>query len=161
MSKFELLSSQLPQGAFLTVKDKDRVNTMTIGWATEGIVWGKEVLTVMVRYSRYTYELIKNADSFTVSVPEPDKMKKELAVMGSKSGRDMDKYRETGLVLSDSREVDTPVVKGCSAYYECDILYRQAMEPASIIKGKGVQERYYESNSDYHVIIYGEIKKCY
>ena len=158
---FDILTEQLPAGAFLTVGKGNRANTMTIGWATEGIVWGRDVMTVMVRYSRHTYDFIKDASSFTVSVPEPGTMKKELAFMGTKSGRDYDKYAETGLVLADSRSVDSPVIEGCAAYYECDIIYRQAMDPYSIIPGKGVQERYYEANNDYHVIYYGQILERY
>lgn len=158
---FDLLTKQLKPGAFLTVKSGDAVNSMTIGWATEGIVWGKNVMTVMVRYSRHTYDLIKNAKTFTVSVPNLNTMNKELAYMGTKSGRDFDKYEETGLVLKDAKSVDTPVIDGCGAYYECDIIYRQAMDPSGIIPGKGVQEKYYENNNDYHVIYYGEIVNCY
>lgn len=158
---FDLLSRQLPKGAYLTVSDGKRVNTMTIGWATEGVVWGRDVMTVMVRYSRHTYDIIKNAKSFTVSVPAYGTQKEELAFMGSKSGRDFDKYEKTGLQTAPARKVDTPVIKGCSAYYECDIIYSQTMEPKGIVMGKGVQEKYYESNNDYHVIFYGEILGCY
>ena len=158
---FALMSDQLAKGAFLTVSDGKAVNTMTIGWATTGIVWGKDVMTVMVRYSRHTYDIIKNASSFTVSIPSVGEMKSELALMGTKSGRDMDKYKATGLKLKDAKSVDTPVIEGAAAYYECDIIYTQAMDPSGIIPGKGVQERYYEGNNDYHVIFYGEIKECY
>jgi flavin reductase (DIM6/NTAB) family NADH-FMN oxidoreductase RutF len=52
---------QLPKGAFLTVKDGDRLNTMTIGWGSIGWIWQKPILMVMVRYSRHTYELIDKA----------------------------------------------------------------------------------------------------
>jgi len=44
--------AKIKKGAFLTVKADDKVNTMTIGWATIGIVWKKEVFMVAVRDSR-------------------------------------------------------------------------------------------------------------
>ena len=56
--------TQLPLGAFLTVKSGDRVNTMTIGWGTIGFMWGKPIMTVMVRYSRHTHQLIKTPPIF-------------------------------------------------------------------------------------------------
>ena len=34
----EEVINQLPKGALLTVKSKDKLNTMTIGWATIGRV---------------------------------------------------------------------------------------------------------------------------
>ena len=158
---FAALSDQLMKGAFLTVSDGKNVNTMTIGWATTGIAWGKPVMTVMVRYSRHTYDIIKNAASFTVSIPDAGSMKEELAYMGTKSGKDHDKYSETGLRCVKSRSVASPVIEGCRAYYECEIIYRQAMDPSGILPSGKAVERFYEGNNDFHVIFYGEIKECY
>jgi hypothetical protein len=45
----------IKKGAFLTVKAGDAVNTMTIGWATMGHIWRKDVLMVAVRKSRHTF----------------------------------------------------------------------------------------------------------
>ena len=45
--------------ALLTAGTLDKFNTMTIGWLTAGIIWGKDVITCYVRPSRYTYEFIK------------------------------------------------------------------------------------------------------
>lgn len=43
--KFNELSKemlqQLQKGAFLTVENGDKVNTMTIGWGSIGIMWNK------------------------------------------------------------------------------------------------------------------------
>ncbi|MCR2031991.1 flavin reductase family protein [Anaerofustis stercorihominis] len=158
---FDLLNKQLSKGVFLTVKNKDKVNTMVIGWATVGRVWGKDIMTVMVRFSRNTYDLIKNADSFTVSVPEYDTMKKEIAFMGTKSGRDFDKYKETGLTLSDAQSVESPVINEAKLHYECKIVYKQSMDPTGIIDYENIEKRFYEGNNDYHMIFYGEILNVY
>src|SRR5665647_3650274 len=82
--------NQLPKGAFLTVKEGDRLNTMTIGWGSIGHIWQKPILMVMVRYSRYTHDLIEKARDFSVSVPALHELKKSLATAGTKSGLDMD-----------------------------------------------------------------------
>lgn len=158
---FELLDKQLPKGVFLTVKNNDKVNTMVIGWATVGKVWGKDVMTVMVRYSRHTYDLIKNAKDFTVSVPEFDTMKDEILFMGRNSGRDYDKYEETNLHLKDAKKVSSPIIEEAKLHFECNILYKQAMDPMGIVDKEEIEERFYEGNNDYHVIFYAEIKDCY
>lgn len=158
---FELLDNQLPKGAFLTVKNNDEVNTMVIGWATVGKVWGKDVMTVMVRYSRRTYDLIKNAKDFTVSVPEFDTMKEEIAFMGTKSGRDFDKYKETNLHLKDAKKVTSPIIEEAKLHFECNIIYKQAMDPMGIVDKEGIEDRFYEGNNDYHVIFYADIEDCY
>ena len=82
--------------ALLTAGDKDKFNTMTISWGQMGTLWNKPVVTAYVRESRYTHEFMDNSEYFTVSF-YPAKFKDVLGVLGSKSGRDMDKMNESGL----------------------------------------------------------------
>ena len=50
---FEQLCENLEgKGVFLTVKDGEFINTMTIGWAQTGFVWGRSVMSVLVRQER-------------------------------------------------------------------------------------------------------------
>ena len=148
----------LAQGSFLTVKSEDEVNTMTIGWGSIGYIWGKPVLMVMVRESRYTYELIENTDEFTVSIPFDGKMKEELSFCGSKSGRDYDKFAECDLITVAGTEVDTPVIKGCDLHYECKIKFKQVMDEDML--EAGYKDKWY-SNGNYHTLYYGEIVASY
>ena len=57
------------QGAFLTAKVDDKVNTMTISWGSVGFMWGKPVFMALIRPQRYTNEFIEKSNSFTVSIP--------------------------------------------------------------------------------------------
>lgn len=146
-------------GAFLTTKYGDDVNTMTISWASLGTIWNKPVMIVAVRYSRHTYKLIDKSNQFTVSVPEFGQMKKELSFCGSKSGRDFNKFEECQLELKAAYDVDTPVISGCKFHFECRTVYKQAMEPGLV--DDGIKKTFYDSNDNYHVIYYGEIVACY
>lgn len=152
------LMEQLPKGAFLTAKWQDKVNTMTIGWGTVGFVWGKPIFMIAVRYSRYTYRLLDNAQEFTVSIPLSNNLKKELGICGSKSGRDMNKFEECGLTIQKGQKISTPVVGECELHYECKVVYQQAMEPKLL--HNDIDEKYYK-NDDFHVIYYGEIVASY
>ena len=102
---------QLPKGAFLTVSHGGRDNTMTIGWGSLGVIWGKPIFSVLVRPSRFTYGLLEASDEFTVSVPLAD-MAKALGVCGSKSGRDIDKFAAAGLQKLPGIKLTTPVIGG-------------------------------------------------
>ena len=82
--------------ALVTAGNEDSFNTMTISWGGMGTIWNKPVATVYVRTSRYTHEFIDNNDYFTVSF-FPEEYKKILGVLGSKSGREMDKMHASGL----------------------------------------------------------------
>jgi flavin reductase (DIM6/NTAB) family NADH-FMN oxidoreductase RutF len=154
----ELLLTHLPKGAFLTVAADGKVNTMTIGWGSVGHCWNKPIVMVMVRYSRYTYELMEKADNFTVSVPLQSDFKKELSIAGSKSGRDMDKFAQLRLKAQDAKKIPSPVIGQCDLFYECRIVYKQPMEPANL--DPQIKQACY-AQGDYHVLYYGEILASY
>lgn len=149
---------QLPKGAFLTVKSKDKLNTMTIGWGNIGYIWNKPIFIVAIRYSRYTYEMIENSNEFTVSVPLKVDMKNELSVCGTKSGREIDKFKELNLTTREGNKVKTPIIDECDLHYECKIVYKQAMEPGLL--DQDIKDLKYKEN-DYHVLYYGEIVDSY
>jgi flavin reductase (DIM6/NTAB) family NADH-FMN oxidoreductase RutF len=159
ISNMELAMENLhKRGAFLTVKKGDTVNTMTISWGDIGYRWSRPILTVMVRQSRYTHELIDSNSEFTVSIPLDDSLKKALAICGTKSGREMDKFKETGISLKASKYLETPIIADCKLHYECKIVYKQDMDPA-LMKDEVLKGSY--SNGDYHTFYYGEIVNCY
>ena len=60
-----------------------------------GTIWGKPMITVFIRPTRYTYEFIKSNEYFTVSFFD-EKYREKLSLIGNKSGRDIDKVKETG-----------------------------------------------------------------
>ena len=155
---FTEASESLPSGAFLTVKDGDELNTMTIGWATIGIVWGKPVLMVMVRKSRHTYQLIENTKEFTVSFAFEGKMQDELDFCGSNSGRDYDKFEECKLEPIPGQKVNTPIIGGCDLHYECETKFKQDMDPEHLVDD--IDNSAY-AQGDYHTLYFGEIVDCY
>jgi flavin reductase (DIM6/NTAB) family NADH-FMN oxidoreductase RutF len=156
MAVYEGVMKQIKEGAFLTVKAGEELNTMTIGWATIGFAWRKPIMMVMVRNSRHTFSLIEKAFDFTVSVPTGD-MKKEIAFCGTKSGRDIDKFKACGLKTSPSRQVSSPTIAVPGIHFECRIVYKNPITPESLT-------REYDSlypAKDYHTLYFGEIQACY
>lgn len=146
------------KGAFLTVKNQDKVNTMTISWGSIGFMWNKPIFIAMVRKSRYTYELIENAASFTISIPYKSEMKSALTICGTKSGRDLDKFAEAKISFSPSTKVDSPIIENCNMYYECKIVYKHPMDNQN--PSPEINKTIYSDN-DYHTLYYGEIVACY
>lgn len=149
---------QLVKGAFLTVKSGTSVNTMTIGWGSIGFIWGKPCFTAMVRYSRYTYELIEKAADFTISIPLHGQMKAALSYCGTKSGKDVDKIKECNLSLNESKMVLSPAIDGCNIYLECKIVYKQPMVEDAL--DEDVKKKSYP-HGDFHEMYFGEIVRAY
>ena len=149
--------TQIKNGAFLTVKSAEAINTMTIGWATLGYVWRKPIIMIAVRLSRHTFTIIETAEDFTVSIPSSD-MKKEIMFCGTQSGRDYNKFKECNLQTSDSQKVITPIINVPGLHYECKIVYKSAMEPTYL--NKDFDTALYPEK-DYHTLYFGEIVDCY
>jgi len=156
MAAYEGVMKQIKEGAFLTVQAGKALNTMTIGWATLGFAWKKPMMMVMVRNSRHTFSLIEKAADFTVSVPAAD-MKKEIAFCGTKSGRDVDKFKECKLKTAPSRQVVSPIIQVPGIHFECRIVYRNAIDPSLL--AREYDPIYPEK--DYHTFYFGEIQECY
>jgi flavin reductase (DIM6/NTAB) family NADH-FMN oxidoreductase RutF len=145
---------QLPKGAFLTVQHGDEKNTMTIGWGSIGFVWQKPIFMVAVRYSRHTYGILEKAKEFTVSFPIKEDLSRELALCGTKSGRDLDKFAAAGITTRPGQVVKTPIIDECSLHYECKVVYQQVMEPGTL--SPEIRTRAY-GKDDYHVLYYGKL----
>ena len=147
----DILSVFDKKWALLTAGNGESFNTMTISWGGLGTIWGKPVATVYVRTSRYTHDFMDANEFFTVSF-YPEESRKILGVLGSKSGRDMDKMKKSGL---------TPVKAGESVSFKeaevtlvCRKLFRQQLEVSNITED--VVKAMYEGQAPHDMYI-GEI----
>ncbi len=151
----KLFSSLEDEGSFLVVENKEgAINVMTIGWAQVGIVWGRRIMSVFIRPSRYTHSLIERAEYFSVCVPPKGKMRRELSFCGSRSARDLNKVKECGFVLENGCRKGIKFIKGSALVYECRIVSRSRIFKEET--DKGIKRDYYPGN-DYHSVYYGEI----
>ncbi len=115
--------------ALLTAGNKDSFNTMTVSWGGMGTIWGKPVATVYVRTSRYTHEFMDREGYFTVSF-YPEEYRKVLGVLGSKSGRDMDKMNASGLTAKALQESVT--FEEAEITLVCRKMFMQRLERSNI-----------------------------
>lgn len=150
------LATQIKQGAFLTVRAGERLNTMTIGWGLTGFIWQRPVFMVAVRDSRYSFELMEAAGDFTVSLPFSDQAQ-ALKLCGTKSGRDLDKFAASGLKIMAAQQTLSPVLELAGLHYECQIRCKTRLDPALL---DPELEQLYPAK-DYHSLYFGEILACY
>jgi len=148
--------SQLQEGAFLTVKAGESLNTMTIGWGMTGVAWQLPVFMVLVRNSRHTFTIIEKAVDFTVTVPTED-LEDALSFCGTRSGRDLDKFEACGLKTRPGLRTTSPVLDVLGVHLECRILYKTPIDPSRLDPALGAL---YPAK-DYHTLYFGEILGCY
>ncbi len=87
--------------ALLTAGTMDDFNAMTISWGQLGSLWGmpgkaKNTVTVFVKPVRHTFSYMMHQDIFTVCW-FPAACRRDLGILGSKSGRDGNKLALTQL----------------------------------------------------------------
>lgn len=140
-----------------SVNNEGKPNTMTIGWMTAGVVWGKPILEVYVRPSRHTYSYLEQVPEFTVNVLPPE-FAEALQFCGTVSGREVDKFAHTGLIAEPARLVKAPIIQQAVVHYECRTLH----------KGDILSERlspdilsHYYPQPDYHRVYMGEVLTAY
>ena len=80
----------------VTAGSKEHFNTMTASWGGIGWLWNKPVVFVFIRSERYTYEFMEENEYFTLSFLGKEN-RSIYNLCGSKSGREVDKVKETGL----------------------------------------------------------------
>ena len=141
------------QWALLTAGDMEKFNTMTISWGGLGTIWGKPVATVYVRSSRYTHEFMDGSDYFTVSF-YPEEMKKTLGVLGSKSGREIDKMHVPGLTAEKAG--DSVSFSEAEVTLVCRKLFMQQLDPKNMLPE--IAEQFYSKDAPHDMYI-GEVLK--
>lgn len=157
-----VFAEKMKKGILLTTKANDNLNTMTIGWGTIGIEWGRPMFVAYVRESRYTRELLDQNPEFTVNCPLDETSAKILGFCGTKSGRDIDKFKEMALHTEQPEAIGVPGICEFPLTLECKVVYRNPQPTDGL--PQQILDRYYpEVNGfrDYHIAYYGEIVAAY
>jgi flavin reductase (DIM6/NTAB) family NADH-FMN oxidoreductase RutF len=68
----------------------------------------------------YSCEIIEQTKEFVINVPS-QQLKHHIYYCGFHSGRDVNKFQETGLTPHPARQVKAPIIKECVAHMECRV----------------------------------------
>ena len=138
----------------ITAEKDSKVNMMTASWGQVGIMWNKPVVNIFIRESRFTKGFIDNGEIFSLCVL-PESLKNVHSITGSKSGRDMDKVKETGLTVEHDGEI--PYFSESRLIIECKKLFQQEMPESAYIDKNIFNEQY--KNGNLHTQYIAEITK--
>lgn len=111
----------VPVWAIGTYDEEGKANVSTIAWG--GICCSKPpCVSISLRKATYSYGNIVNRKAFTINVPS-EKYVREIDYFGTVSGRNVDKFSETGLTSVKSDLVDAPHVKEFPLVLECKLIH--------------------------------------
>ncbi len=123
-------------GLVSSIDKNGRPNVATLTWITT-VSAEPPLVSIAVGRTRYTHECISGSREFVVNLPTMDILK-EVQLAGSMSGRDVDKFKKTGLTPEESIAVKTPRVKECAAHLECKVVDVEEAGDHTIFIGKVV-----------------------
>jgi len=144
-------------GCLLVSGPLEKPNVMTIGWGLIGRLWSRPVFMVAVRQGWYTHEVIEQTGDFTVNIPKGG-MESAVAHCGSVSGRNHDKFKDTGMTPVASKTVKSPIIAECSVHYECKVVYKVDMIPERL--DGGLLNEFYQGGN-HHTLYFGQILSVY
>lgn len=105
--------------ALVSCGNLEKSNITTIAWT--GIICSDPMLVyISIRPTRYCYDIIKQNMEFAINLPTANQVR-EADLCGTKSGRDIDKFKECGFTKSLSNKISAPYIKECPISLECKV----------------------------------------
>ena len=128
-------------------------NIITVAW-TGTICTNPAMVYISVRPERYSYDIIKNSGEFVINLTT-EKLAYATDYCGVKSGRDIDKFKETGLTAIMGSLTQAPMIKESPVNIECVVeqvlsLGSHDMFVAKVVSVQ-VEEDYMDEKGKFHL----------
>ena len=143
----------------VTAGSKEHFNTMTASWGGIGWLWNKPVAVVFIRPERFTHGIIEENEFMTLSfLGNSEEARKIYNFCGSKSGRDLDKAKETGLIPVET-DNGSIAFEQSRLTLECRKLYKESMTAEKFLDKDLLQ--WYGAKGGFHDVYVVEITNAY
>ena len=120
-SKVSMATKHPARVALAIVKDKDdKFNMITLEWFMKTSI-KPPMFAISIGHTRYSHDCLQNFRFFNLCLPSKE-MTDVSKLCGSKSGRDIDKFEETGVKWFAGRLAKLPILKEAKANFECKII---------------------------------------
>ena len=106
-------------------REGERPNIITVAW-TGTICTNPPMLYISVRPQRYSYDILCETGEFVVNLTTK-KLAKATDYCGVRSGRDVDKFKETGLTAVPALHVKAPMIAESPVNIECRVTEKKEL----------------------------------
>ena len=138
----------------------DNFNMMTASWGGLGWLWNRPVAFVFIRPERHTFGFTEESGSMTLSfLGNDEKMRNLYNLLGTKSGRDINKMHIEGLTPIPTHN-NSVMFEESRLTLVCKKLFVTDMEECNFLE-KSILERWYQGHGGLHRIYVVEIEKAY
>lgn len=94
-------------------------NLITVAWAGT-VASDPAMVSISIRPERYSYKLIKESGEFAINLPNR-RMVRWVDLCGVISGKDHDKFKETGLTPAPAQHLKAPLIAEAPLALECRV----------------------------------------
>lgn len=133
----------------VTVKPDGNYNLITLEWFMRTSI-EPPMFAISVGHSRYSYECLQDIRFFNLIFPGSTQ-KELLALAGSKSGRDIDKFSAGRVDSFPGKLRKLPVLRAAAACFECEVVSQVKSGDHTIFVG---EVKYSWSNEDEELFFY-------
>ena len=109
----------LPAVMVSVTDGKGEDDIITVAW-TGTICTNPPMVYISVRPERHSYHMIKETGEFVINLTT-EKLAKATDFCGVRSGRDVDKFKETGLTREKADIVSAPMIQESPVSIECRV----------------------------------------
>lgn len=138
--------------ALLTAGTKKKANTMTVSWGGAGFLWGKNVIYIFVRDSRYTKEFLDSGDFFSLTFLS-EQYRDALNYCGSHSGRTEDKIANAKLSLDYRHGI--PYIDEGNLVFVCEKMSAVKLTEDTLLNPE-IMGKWYKDH-DLHTMYVGQV----
>ena len=107
------------QTIIVTCRGKEMDDAVTLSWHSPAS-FDPFMYAIFLATKRKSYELIEESGEFCVNFLT-DEMEEMAVLCGTKSGRDIDKFKEGNIKTEECEKINCLRIKGCVAYMECRV----------------------------------------
>ncbi len=133
-------------------------NGLTVAWGSLGSLWRKNIATIYIKPTRYTFEFANNCEYFTIMWFNESIRKDINKVFGTMSGKNVDKELLCNL---HSFELDNGVCyQEAAMIMVCKKIYQNNLDSQNIFDQNVLNMPLYQDQLFHHEYI-GEIVSCY
>jgi flavin reductase (DIM6/NTAB) family NADH-FMN oxidoreductase RutF len=115
----------LPAGLISCGDINGKMNLLTVSWLGT-LCTDPPICYISVRPGRYSYDMIKQTGEFVINLTTTE-ISKATDWCGVKSGRDFDKFKESGLTPAPAMIVKCPIVAESPISIECKVTEIKAL----------------------------------
>ncbi len=94
-------------------------------------------LGIGISYRRHSYKLIEEEKEFIVNIPTSEHLE-QVKLCGRLSGRDTDKFHETGFTKVAGKKVESSMIAECPVSIECKVVQEIKLEERTWFIGEVV-----------------------